>query len=104
MKYRIATVVIACAFAGAASAAGTSDRNVRGSANPAFESLDSNGDGVISKEEASRSSLSSKVLKSMDKNMDGKISKTEYDTAGASSEGSESGTSGTGSGSGSGSP
>jgi hypothetical protein len=103
MKLRIATAVVACAFAGAVSAAGTSDSNVRSSANPAFESIDSNRDGFISKEEASRSSTSAKLLKSMDKNLDGKVSKSEYESGGGSSEGPESGSSGTGSGN-SGSP
>lgn len=98
MKYRIATVLVACVFAGAASAANTSadtsDSNnvrnsntVRGATSPAFDSLDSNRDGVISKEEASRSSLSAKSLKSMDKNLDGKISKAEYESGGGTSEG-----------------
>lgn len=97
MKYRIATLVTACLFAGAVGAAGTADKNTRSSTSQAFESLDVNGDGFISKDEAgSSTSRVNKSWKTLDKNMDGKVSKAEYDSGGGSSEGPESGSSGSG--------
>lgn len=46
---------------------------------PQFESLDANGDGQISLEEAKASDSLMAVFQTADKNQDGQLDKTEYD-------------------------
>ena len=46
---------------------------------PKFESLDANGDGQISREEAKASDSLMAVFETADVNQDGQLDKTEYD-------------------------
>ena len=79
---------------GSPSAASSS---ARASSLPAFETLDSNHDGVISTEEANRQSVSRQIFTRMDRDSDGQLSRVEYDSGGALSEGASESNSGSGS-------
>lgn len=83
MKRTIAVTAFLLSFSVAAGAAGTSGAATGGASMGAdhsaqFKTLDTNGDGVISKEEAKKDAKLSGNFSTLDKNQDGRLDNTEF--------------------------
>ena len=86
MKLRMLTALIACLFAGAAWAAdpmkgGSADKPAAGTPTASFNQVDSNKDGVISRNEAKGDTTLSRMFKQLDRDNDGQLTEAEYDAS-----------------------
>jgi Ca2+-binding EF-hand superfamily protein len=78
MTRHIPLAIALAVFAGAAAAGETAEPRV---APPAFEAIDANQDGAISRDEASRVPALSEGFDAMDADGDGRVSLQEYTAA-----------------------